>query len=682
MNKRRILLPVVAALPLLASCSEASGVSSTSSSSPLPVLLHENYRREGTFSMQLGLSIAGIQSVEQLYESPISLDYQVDERKNYGSSASFEIRPYDLDGTQEERLDQANRNRSVLHALFSGTSTLLDALEQDPGFLPVLADRYSGSFEDSGQIPDETFAFQTFDSLTYVVDTTREDGKDVLRFLAAQEETDDGGLNIDFSNLQIDVPALLHYLQDLLPGEAVLRPIFATVGDVVQFLANGLSLRLSTPSAEETKITLFLNEEGRTTLSRSLSNALGTTILEGLSIGEMSLSVSLFDDETLFNQLESCHVDFSLTLPQASLDLDIEAELEREHERIEDDRFDAFPQDMEQKMAVCAEVQDFYDAVTDVIPWQDEILGEGSVDPQKVDLSHAAVAQMQEQAEKYFAFSEEGKALLGSRFQEASSSESLSNILLSAHQEGVDAINRLRERFAELEDGLTDDNYQSIYQDVASYMNWEQGMRDYGAQEEMEAFDTYRQDRMDRVELALQEARPAFDAFVSNPGEDNLDTAVSLCQEIDDLLSLDSRYLTGDIQDRQQALSEAYQEETQPLAEAYHQYFAALLPSLDYEGLSSLAATPAVSHSAFYSVDALSEAERETISSLLRGEAQRLKQNLLDHSSSYADLEQQYLADQQSLATLEETERSLLSTTRYASDCKDFKVELESILRS
>ena len=108
-----------------------------------------------------------------------------------------------------------------------------------------------------------------------------------------------GRLNIDFTNLQIDVPALLHYLQDLLPGEAVLRPIFATVGDVVQFLANGLSLRLSTPSAEETKITLFLNEEGRTTLSRSLSNALGTTILEGLSIGEMSLSVSLFDDETL-----------------------------------------------------------------------------------------------------------------------------------------------------------------------------------------------------------------------------------------------------------------------------------------------------------------------------------------------------------------------------------------------
>lgn len=682
MNRKRIV-PFLALVTVLGSCSQLESSSSSSApSSVLPIQLYDNYRREGSFQIALDVSGFGAAMQRSIYHSPISLDYQADEKQGYGPNASFEIRPFEVTGTDEERLVQANRNQEVLHALFSMTSRLLSGLDQDAGMLPVLADRYSDDFSSVTELPDETFAFQSVDSLTYVVDTTKEGEKDVLRFLAAQSDDEDSGWNLDLSNVTIDVPALLHYLTDFLPGEAVLRPIFSTVGDVVEFLANSLSLKIAPLSDEETQITLFINDTGRKELVQSIGDALGLALFDDATLNELSLTVTLFDDATLRNQLEDCRIRFDMTASTFDIALSIDAHLDKAHEILPEQRFENFADDMISKRAIFDEVQPFYVAVKDVIPWQDTLLTEAEVDFGKVDLAQNAVSEMERQAQDYFSLSADGKNLLGDRFLSATTAESLANILLSSHREGVEKIQQLKDRYIEFDKEIGDDNYIDIFEDVSQYLHWEQGLMDYDAGEEKEAFDRYREDRFGRAQQAIQASKQTFQAFVDSPEEEALESALASYREIEELLSIAEQYLSVDFQGQKEELVQAFQTQASVLPASYHEYFASVLPNLDYSGLAELASSQAVTSGGFYSIDLLSESERASIRKLLEQEGLRLKKRLLDSASSVSSLQQQFLGDQADLLTLEQTERNLLATDVYASEYRSLKVELEKILQS
>lgn len=683
MMKRKTIVPLLALVTVLGSCSGADSASSSSlPSSVLPVQLYDNYRREGGFQIAMDISGLGISGQNKIYQSPVILDYQADEKQGYGPNASFQILPFEVTGTDEERLKQANSNQSVLHALFSLTSQLLLRLNQETGMLPVLADRYSEDFESVIDLPKETFAFQSIDSLTSVIDTTEEGDKEKLRFLAAQKEDEDGGLDIDFSNVTIDVPALLHYLTDLLPGEAVLRPIFSTVGDVVQFLTNSLSLKILPVTEEETEITLFINDTGREQLIESLSKALGSTILDNARLDELSLTVKLFDDETLMNQLEECQITLALSALTFDFDLSIEANLDKEHEKLSDDYFDSFDEKLASRKAIYEEVQPFYTSIKDVIPWKDSLISGNDLDYGKIDLSQNAVTQMESQAENYFALSSDGKDLLGDRFLVASTKESLSNILLEAHRDGVEKIEKLKNDYQNLGKTIDDDNYVILFQDVSQYLNWEQALMDYDAGVEKEAFDQYREDRFARAQEELEKAKQDFQNFVLSPSEETLEKALEDYQQVDNLLSISDQYLSSSFQSRKEELQKNFQTESASLPKAYHEYFSSLLPSLDYETLAELSSSEAVTNGAFYSVDLLSEEERGQIRNLLEQECLRLKKGLLESATSLASLEQQFLSDQTALLTLEQTEKNLLATDVYGLEYRSLKVELGKILQA
>ena len=268
MNKKIALSAICTFLvvPLFSCSGESTSPSSTSPSSSSstgePIYLHENYRRDG--NLRMGVSFSYRESSETLgYESPIALMFQADEKKRYGDDASLQIYPFRLDGEEAEKLQQAERNREVLQLLFSLSNSLLEEQEADSGLLPILADRYATPFESLEELPDETFLMNSLDGRPVFFDTIEEEGKNRLTYFEEGEQTSNPLDGFDLDTIQLNAPALLAYLDELFPEESILRPFLSTVGDLVDFLSDGLSIALEPHDENEAEVIFYLNDIGK-----------------------------------------------------------------------------------------------------------------------------------------------------------------------------------------------------------------------------------------------------------------------------------------------------------------------------------------------------------------------------------------------------------------------------------
>lgn len=671
------LLPTTLLLFPLASCSGNSS-STTGDSTPTPttpVYLYDDYQRDGSLSLGIRSNLYSVG-----YESPISLFYQADEKKAYGDDASLQIYPYKgLSGTDSEKLNQAEINRTILHALMAMSYSMLkDTDLMDMETLPVLVDRYSRSFESYADVPDETIAFNSIDGTAGSFITQKEDGKDSLLFYSAGENLSESLSGIDLSTIQINAPALLSYLKETLSGNTVLETILSSVGGIVNFLMEGVDLSVDCPSQDESVITFTVNEKGKEQLMEPISDLLGS--LEGFGdisslvskIADISFSLSLYNDDILINQIESLNASFSLQTVLGKVELYFDADLDRKATKLDPGSFQSKKEIVDGYAKINEEVKDFFDTVSAYVPFKTSLLGEEEVDPSKIDVSDAIVPTLEKAASDYFALSDDAKTLLGPVFMEVKDEEAMKELLLARHEEGVKTIKDMLSSF-EKEGNVTEDNYQTLFGTVADYLNWEQGVQDKEGLKALDSLYSYLASRMDEIEDILSGKEDnALDTFIASPKEENLSPALELDNRLQDLLSLDRKYLSGERLTRFESLEEKNDSFRTTLQKAGHDYLATRLSGIDYEALSALAQEEVVQNADFFNRSLLADAEKEDIGTLVEEEGKEIRKALLENTDSKTSLTATYTSLLSRLSTLRSTEETFLGTEENYRQVLDF----------
>lgn len=684
MNKKIALSAICTFLvvPLFSCSGESISPSSTSPSSSSstgePIYLHENYRRDG--NLRMGVSFSYQESSETLgYESPIALMFQADEKKRYGDDASLQIYPFRLDGEEAEKLQQAERNREVLQLLFSLSNSLLEEQEADSGLLPILADRYATPFESLEELPDETFLMNSLDGRPVFFDTIEEEGKNRLTYFEEGEQTSNPLDGFDLDTIQLNAPALLAYLDELFPEESILRPFFSTVGDLVDFLSDGLSIALEPHDENEAEVIFYLNDIGKERLINQINTMFGTSMLS-LKIGEFSLSIGIFNDDVLLNQISS--VDFSFkTEGLLSFGVYFDVDLGKTHQPLPLDFFDNLMAEAEGHRQTSEEALPFFDVVRDYAPFKSGVGGSESLDESKIDLSKTIESTMEQAAKDYFLLSDEAKGLLGSVFSSAANEDELTDLLLDRHQQGVDKIATLV--FEHSQVGTVDDsNYRTLFDPVVSYANWEQGLTDYGADNALSDLHSYLDSRMDRIETLLSEgvSGTPFESFVQNPNSETLSTALQADEDLREIVEIPDGYLSGDREKRYETIQASYYDVLESLKTPFHTYLSSELLNADFDTLSEIEASDGVQNDHFFDRTLLSYEERSAVSASVRAEEKALEQRLLSASDSLLNLEATFLAMRLDIETLESVESTFLGSTLSAENVKEFHTQLYGIL--
>ena len=603
----------------------------------------------------MGVSFSYQESSETLgYESPIALMFQADEKKRYGDDASLQIYPFRLDGEEAEKLQQAERNREVLQLLFSLSNSLLEEQEADSGLLPILADRYATPFESLEELPDETFLMNSLDGRPVFFDTIEEEGKNRLTYFEEGEQTSNPLDGFDLDTIQLNAPALLAYLDELFPEESILRPFLSTVGDLVDFLSDGLSIALEPHDENEAEVIFYLNDIGKERLINQINTMFGTSMLS-LKIREFSLSIGIFNDDVLLNQISS--VDFPL------------------------DFFDNLMAEAEGHRQTSEEALPFFDVVRDYAPFKSGVGGSESLDESKIDLSKTIESTMEQAAKDYFLLSDEAKGLLGSVFSSAANEDELTDLLLDRHQQGVDKIATLVSEHSQV--GTVDDsNYRTLFDPVVSYANWEQGLTDYGADNALSDLHSYLDSRMDRIETLLSEgvSGTPFESFVQNPNSETLSTALQADEDLREIVEIPDGYLSGDREKRYETIQASYQDVLESLKTPFHTYLSSELLNADFDTLSEIEASDGVQNDHFFDRTLLSSEERSAVSASVRAEEKALEQRLLSASDSLLNLEATFLAMRLDIETLESVESTFLGSTLSAENVKEFHTQLYGIL--
>ncbi len=665
--KRKSSWLLVAGLLLLplASCSGESssttGDSSTTSSSE-PVYLYDDYRRDGSLSLGIRTPLAG--SLGRIgYESPISLFYQANEKRAYGDDASLQIYPYGgLEGTDAQKLSQASTNRQVLHSLMSLSHTLLKETEiADMGMLPVLVDRYATDFESLSDVPDETISFNSIDGTAAAFVTQKEGEEDSLLFYSEGENLSESLSGIDLSTIQINAPALLSYLQELLSGNAVFDTFLSSIGGIVNFLVEGVDIEVDCPDSDNSTITFRVNDEGKQKLEDAIENNFGTSI-EMIQIGDISFSLSVFNDDILINQIESATFSLSVRTMLGTAELYFDARLDREATALTPGFFQEKRATVDGFDAIYQEARDFFETVSAYAPFKTSLTGEEEPDLSKIDVSDAIVPSLEEASSDYFSLSEKARKLLGPVFEACQDEGKMEDLLLSRHQEGVDILTDMIASYNE-EGRVDESNFETLFGTVADYLEWEQGVLDNDGKEALDALYAYLSERMDEIEDILSGSEEnALDSFLVSPVEDNLEAALELDDRLQALLSLDRKYLSGERLARFEGLEEAHDAFQKRLQSAGHAYLATRLSGIDYEGLAALGREQVVLNSDFFDKSLLTESEKENVASLVAQEGKSIRQDLLSSADSLESLNAAYLALGTRLTTLRTTESTFLGS--------------------
>lgn len=677
--KRKMAISFLAGLiafPLAAcstntSTSSSSSIPDSSSSSVIPIQLYDNYRRDGVLRFGIEAGILSTQ-LQMEYKSPISLFYQADEKKQYGDDASLQVYPFEVSGTENQKLEQAEINRRALQALMSTTYSISQQEGYDVGMLPILLDRYSTSFSSWGDVPSgETISFDSIDGTAVIYNTTGQESEEELRYFHEGSNLSETLNNVDLSTIQVNVPSLLEFLNEISPSEEVLQPFFSTIGDISYFLFKGMTLSIESIGTDESVINFSINDEGRKILEDKLEQMAGIP-LDAIKIANLEFSIDVFNDEKLINQIGS--VEFILELTgtdsffgqNANVKVYMDANLKKEASSIGADFFDERSNMVSLYKGIYEEAEPFFETVKDYAPFKTTLTGEEDEDYSKIDLSDSIVTTMTSAGENYFFLSEDAKKLLGTVFaNSASSQEDLVDMLLSRYRKGVEKVSTMLEEF-QLNPSVNEDNFGSLFDSIVVYANWQQGVIDQGGQEALDALIDYLQERAKTITGILSGTENnALDQFLLNSTEENLTAAVELDRRLNELMSLNSGYLVGEIAKEYEEIDSQFSEFQKKLHEKFYIYLTKKLVTCDYSGLSELASSEAVNNPDFFDRSLLETDDLEIVRSLLETESKEIRQNLISSASSSAALELAYLSVASRMTTLRRNESTFLGTDEY-----------------
>lgn len=676
MKRKKTIACLVAflAFPLLSCSGQSDSTTSSSgdsSSTAGKVYLHDNYQRDGTLAIGLSGNFFGTEAGIG-YESPISLAYQADEKKQYGDDASLSLYPYaGLSGTDQEKLDQAETNRQVLHGLMAFVYTFLsDQDSVDMGMLPVLIDSHADAFSSLADVPDEALCFDSVDSKAVVYDCLNE--TDIVYF--HEDEGESEGLDsLDLSTLKINIPALLEFLSTSENfSEEELRPFLSNAGDVIAFLAKGLSVRVDSQDSDSCTLNFYINEDGKKIIEDGIQSRLGIS-LENVEIADLSFSIGLFNDDTLYNQIDSVEFHFKLSaslgeslpiLPSTELSAEIyfEADLERTGNPLSESFFDDRLAFIDAGRSYYAEARPLFDRVKDYASYRVSLDGKEVVDTAKVDLSLAKESDLTQAAQDYFSLSDEAKRLLGLPFSSYTEEESLADALKVRYLEGVSLIEDMLSLYSQ--DPVVDEtNYRRLFDTLVVYGNWEQGVIDRGGQDAITSLNTYLIGRFEEASSLVNAGNNAFSAFVEDPNKTTLASALALDEAVRERLSVDASYLTGERKTAYENAEKTIADYLPTLQKAFHSYLSvALSPISEYDDLSLLADEEAVLSADFFDRNLLTTSEKDKISGILSTESRTIRQELIAAATSASALRLSYLGMTARIEDLSKTEGTFLGS--------------------